>query len=88
MGNSRFFAGAVLGSLLAVSPALAIDVTVDADAGIKKISPYIYGRNIDKISDTDAASDADEEAFIAQMLAASIHMMRATTPRATTGATK
>lgn len=77
MGNSRFFAGAVLGSLLAVSPALAIDVTVDADAGIKKISPYIYGRNIDKISDTDAASDADEEAFIAQMLDAGIHMMRA-----------
>ena len=77
MGNSRFFAGAVLGSLLAVTPALAINVTVDADAGIKKISPYIYGRNIDKISDTDAESDADEEAFIAQMLDAGIHMMRA-----------
>ena len=55
----------------------AIDITVDAQKGIKKISPYIYGRNIDKISDTDAASDADEEAFIAQMLDAGIHMMRA-----------
>lgn len=55
----------------------AIDITVDAQKGIKKISPYIYGRNIDKISDTDAESDADEEAFIAQMLDAGIHMMRA-----------
>lgn len=55
----------------------AIDISVDAQKGIKKISPYIYGRNIDKISDTDAASDADEEAFIAQMLDAGIHMMRA-----------
>ena len=55
----------------------AIDITVDAQKGIKKISPYIYGRNIDKISDTDAASDANEEAFIAQMLDAGIHMMRA-----------
>lgn len=55
----------------------AIDISVDAQKGIKKISPYLYGRNIDKISDTDAASDADEEAFIAQMLDAGIHMMRA-----------
>lgn len=55
----------------------AINITVDAQKGIKKISPYIYGRNIDKISDTDAASDADEEAFIAQVLDAGIHMMRA-----------
>ena len=77
MGNSRFFTGAALGSLLAVTPALAIDVTVDADAGIKKISPYLYGRNIDKISDTDAESDSTEEEFIVQMLDAGIHMMRA-----------
>lgn len=55
----------------------AINISVDAQKGIKKISPYLYGRNIDKISDTDAASDADEEAFIAQMLDAGIHMMRA-----------
>lgn len=77
MGYSSFFAGAALGSLLAVTPSLAIEITVDADAGIKKISPYLYGRNIDKISDTDAESDADEEAFINQMLDAGIHMMRA-----------
>ena len=77
MGNSRFFAGAALGSLLAVSPALAIDVTVDADAGIKKISPYLYGRNIDKISDGDAEVTADESAFINQMLDAGIHFLRA-----------
>ncbi|MCR5378314.1 MAG: T9SS type A sorting domain-containing protein [Fibrobacter sp.] len=77
MGNSRFFAGAALGSLLAVTPALAIDVTVDADAGLKKISPYLYGRNIDKISDTKAESDSTESAFIAQMLDAGIHFLRA-----------
>lgn len=55
----------------------AINISVDAQKGIKKISPYLYGRNIDKISDTDAASDADEEAFIAQMLDAGIHFLRA-----------
>lgn len=55
----------------------AIDITVDAQKGIKKISPYIYGRNIDKISDTDTAGDADESAFINQMLDAGIHFLRA-----------
>ncbi|WP_290731904.1 glycoside hydrolase family 44 protein [Fibrobacter sp. UBA3629] len=77
MGNSRFFAGAALGSLLAVTPALAIDVTVDADAGLKKISPYLYGRNIDKISDGNTEVTADESAFINQMLDAGIHFLRA-----------
>lgn len=68
---------AVIVASAATLSTAAINITVDAQKGIKKISPYIYGRNIDKISDTDAASDADEEAFIAQMLDAGIHMMRA-----------
>ena len=68
---------AAFGTLFAVSPTLAIDITVDANAGIKKISPYLYGRNIDKISDGDAEVTEEESAFINQMLEAGIHMLRA-----------
>ena len=55
----------------------AIDITVDTQKGIKKISPYLYGRNIDKISDGTAETDTTEEAFISQMLEAGIHFLRA-----------
>ena len=55
----------------------AIDITVETQKGVKKISPYLYGRNIDKISDTKVESDSTEEAFISQMLEAGIHMLRA-----------
>ncbi len=55
----------------------AINVTVDTDKGVKKISPYLYGRNIDKISDTTATVSNDEQAFINQMVDAGIHIMRA-----------
>ncbi|WP_258285627.1 glycoside hydrolase family 44 protein [Fibrobacter succinogenes] len=68
---------AAFATLFAVSPTLAIDITVDANAGIKKISPYLYGRNIDKISDGDAEVTEEESAFINQMLEAGIHMLRA-----------
>jgi len=77
MGYSNFFTVAAFGTLFAVSPTLAIDITVDANAGIKKISPYLYGRNIDKISDGDAEVTEEESAFINQMLEAGIHMLRA-----------
>ena len=42
---SSVLAAAVTAGLFAAANA-AINVTVDADAGIKKISPYLYGRNI------------------------------------------
>ena len=77
MGYSNFFTVAAFGTLFAVSPTLAIDITIDANAGIKKISPYLYGRNIDKISDGDAEVTEEESAFINQMLEAGIHMLRA-----------
>ncbi len=77
MGYSNFFTVAAFGTLFAVSPTLAIDITVDANAGIKKISPYLYGRNIDKISDGDAEVTEEESAFINQMLETGIHMLRA-----------
>ena len=77
MGSSNFFTVAAFATLFAVSPTLAIDITVDANAGIKKISPYLYGRNIDKISDGDAEVTEEESAFINQMLEAGIHMLRA-----------
>lgn len=55
----------------------AINISVDAQKGIKKISPYLYGRNIDKISDGNTEVTADESAFINQMLDAGIHFLRA-----------
>ena len=42
----------------------AIDITIDTQKGIKKISPYLYGRNIDKISDGDPEVNEEEIAFI------------------------
>ena len=78
MDFSRNFAGAVLCSMLAFSPALAgIDVSVDAKAGVLPISPYLYGRNIDKVNDGSAESDSAEQEFIGQVREAGIHMMRA-----------
>lgn len=68
---------AVIVASAATLSTAAIDISVDAQKGIKKISPYLYGRNIDKVSDTKVESDADEEAFIAQMLDAGIHFLRA-----------
>ena len=67
---------AVAAGLSSVSFA-AIDITIETQKGVKKISPYLYGRNIDKISDTKVESDSTEEAFISQMLEAGIHMLRA-----------
>ena len=64
---NRILTVAIVAGFTTMSTA-AIDITVDAQKGIKKISPYIYGRNIDKVSDTKAESDSTEEAFIAQML--------------------
>lgn len=73
---SSVLAAAVTAGLFAAANA-AINVTVDADAGIKKISPYLYGRNIDKISDTSVESDTAETNFINKVLESGIHMMRA-----------
>ena len=43
------FAAVLIASATTLSSA-AINISVDAQKGIKKISPYLYGRNIDKIS--------------------------------------
>ena len=78
MDFSRNFAAATLISMLAFSPALAgIDVSVDVKAGVLPISPYLYGRNIDKVNDGSAESDSAEQEFIGQVREAGIHMMRA-----------
>lgn len=63
-----------------------ISVSVDASAGIRKISPYIYGRNIDVIGDveeTDAEKSATllekEKDFYGKMLESGMHFLRANT---------
>ena len=55
----------------------AIDVTVETQKGVMKISPYLYGRNIDKISGGSAELDSIEEAFINQAREAGVRFMRA-----------
>lgn len=82
MGTHTFFLKSVICvSVFAATSFSQINISVDANAGIKKISPYIYGRNIDNnyISDTSLVSTDKEDAFIAQMLDAGIHMMRSNT---------
>ena len=64
-------------ALAATTVSAAIDISVNADQGIKKISPYLYGRNIDKISDGSAEVTSEETAFINQMVEAGVHFLRA-----------
>ncbi len=61
-----------------------IAISVDASTGIKKISPYIYGRNIDVISDgveTNPEKAAEllekEKGFYSKMLESGMHFLRA-----------
>lgn len=77
----------LLGLAVLGSSALAdISVSVDASAGIKKISPYIYGRNIDVIGDAEE-KDPDkaaellekEQGFYRKILESGIHYIRANT---------
>ena len=68
---------AITVAVFATVSTAAIDISVDTQKGIKKISPYLYGRNIDKISDGDPEVNEEETAFINQMLEAGVHMLRA-----------
>lgn len=56
-----------------------ISVSIDALSGEQKISPYIYGRNIDVISDAEGA-DAEqlskEKDFYSKMLESGMHFLR------------
>lgn len=79
-----FLTVGLLGGLVAPAAIADVSVTVDASAGIKHISPYIYGRNIDVLSDgveEDAEKAAEqlekEKGFYTQVLESGIHMMRA-----------
>lgn len=64
-------------ALAATTASAAVNISVNADQGIKKISPYLYGRNIDKISDGSAEVTSEETAFINQMVEAGVHFLRA-----------
>ena len=72
----KLLAAITVAGVATVSTA-AIDITIDTQKGIKKISPYLYGRNIDKISDGNPEVNEEETAFINQMLEAGVHMLRA-----------
>lgn len=82
----KHFSGMLCG-LLAVIANVAnadVSVSVDAAAGVKAISPYIYGRNIDVIGDgieDDPEKAAEllenEKDFYSKMLESGMHMLRA-----------
>ena len=55
----------------------AIDISVETQKGVMKISPYLYGRNIDKIGGSSADLDSTEEAFISQAREAGVRFLRA-----------
>ena len=74
---SGVLAAIITAGISATAASAAINVNVDTDEGVKKISPYLYGRNIDKVSDTKTESDSDETDFISKVLESGIHMMRA-----------
>lgn len=71
-------------ALLAGIAQAGISISVDATAGVKKISPYIYGRNTDVISDgvesnpEKAAEQLEKEkGFYSKMLESGMHFLRA-----------
>ena len=74
---SGVLAAIITAGISATAASAAIDINVDTDKGVKKISPYLYGRNIDKVSDTKTESDSAETDFISKVLESGIHMMRA-----------
>ena len=74
---SGVLAAIITAGISVTAASAAININVDTDKGVKKISPYLYGRNIDKISDGNTKVTADESAFINQMLDAGIHFLRA-----------
>ena len=74
---SSVLAAIITAGISVTAASAAININVDTDKGIKKISPYLYGRNIDKISDGSAEVTSEETAFINQMLDAGIHFLRA-----------
>lgn len=76
--SSRVFKNAVAIALAAsFITYAAIDVTVETQKGVMKISSYLYGRNIDKIGGSTLELDSTEEAFISQAREAGVRFLRA-----------
>ncbi|SHH82071.1 Glycoside hydrolase family 44 [Fibrobacter sp. UWH9] len=76
------FAGSLVPALslvafLGTSAQAEISVMVDASAGVKKISPYLYGRNIDKVSADSARLSDEDKTSINTMNEAGIRFIRA-----------
>ncbi len=66
-----------LALLLAVSAFANVTVSVDANSGVRKVSPYIYGRNIDKVSSDSARISDEDRASIDLMNEAGVRFVRA-----------
>ncbi|MCQ2104217.1 MAG: T9SS type A sorting domain-containing protein [Fibrobacter sp.] len=76
--NKKSLLGLVAGFGLLSSFAQAeISISVDATAGVKKISPYLYGKNIDKVSADSARISEEDRASIDLMNEAGVRFIRA-----------
>lgn len=75
----NFTKAATIFALAATATFASVSVSIDATKGVKPISPYLYGRNIDGISDVETAIPAEEQAVMETMLEAGVHMIRANT---------
>ncbi|MCF0216980.1 MAG: glycoside hydrolase [Fibrobacteraceae bacterium] len=61
----------------AVEALSGVSVSVDASAGVRPISPYLYGKNIEGIKDTNSNVDDEETSVISKMNEAGIRFIRA-----------
>lgn len=79
MGVSKFskITGLLLLSGLLVSAFADINISVNAKQGIKKISPYLFGRNIGTIDEKTDTLSQTELTFMNQIVEAGLHMIRA-----------
>lgn len=86
MGKNLLTYAIVSLGLLSTVTMADITVSVSANSNAKKISPYIYGRNIDTIGDTEESDPEKaaellkkERAFYQKMQEAGFHFLRANT---------
>ena len=54
----------------------AIDISVNAQKGVKKISPYLFGQNIDVIDEKVDSLSSKEIDYMNQIVEAGLHMIR------------
>ena len=78
---SRAFGASLLVSAVLFPPAWgaprSVQIDVHAQTGLREISPYLFGRNVDVIDEKTDTLSAAETAWMNQVVEAGLHMIRA-----------